>query len=299
MPGDPKQHHYLPQFYLKGFCRDGKHFWVFDCKREKLRPRTTPFNTAKQSHYYSFTDPDGYRSTAIETYLSRLESAAGPHLETLRRRGPLSPAALSELALFLAFLHTRGPSFERFTQQLYDSTTKAFMQLISRQPGAIERMLAETGDDVTLAPEIRRSFENKEGQYEIGSRERLFLMLELGLGDLPKVLDASGWCVLHAPADAAFVTSDRPFTEIPPPATPGKPRPALLSPEGMKFIPLALDMALTIHGEPRLAHVDARPDEVSKFNRLIALQAEELIIGPDEGLVGDLARTSRRTQTLA
>lgn len=28
----PKRHHYIPQFYLKGFSSDGKHLFVLDKK---------------------------------------------------------------------------------------------------------------------------------------------------------------------------------------------------------------------------------------------------------------------------
>lgn len=54
-----KKHHYLPEFYLKGFSTAGN-LWVYDREkreRRKLRPETV----AIRKGFYTVEDPDGQK----------------------------------------------------------------------------------------------------------------------------------------------------------------------------------------------------------------------------------------------
>ena len=58
-----KRHHYLSEFYLKGFSQENR-IWVFDHETKKLR-RGTPKNTAIKTNYYTVTDEKGKQSTEV------------------------------------------------------------------------------------------------------------------------------------------------------------------------------------------------------------------------------------------
>ena len=84
----PKRHHYLPQFYLKGFCRN-EHLWVYDREKNEIR-RQTPINTAIQTHYYSFENKDGEKNTEIESFLSEIEGLTKPILGKISNKLDIS-----------------------------------------------------------------------------------------------------------------------------------------------------------------------------------------------------------------
>jgi hypothetical protein len=70
--GRPKQHHYVPRFYLERFVDNEGHVWVFDKVTEKVFA-TTPSKLARESGFYDApalgTHVD---QTAIEHMLAAL-----------------------------------------------------------------------------------------------------------------------------------------------------------------------------------------------------------------------------------
>jgi hypothetical protein len=78
---DPKKHHYVPEFYLKGFCREGK-LWVYDRERD-FYDYLPPETLGIKKHFYSFTDENGQRDVSAEKELSRVENAAAPVIRKL------------------------------------------------------------------------------------------------------------------------------------------------------------------------------------------------------------------------
>ena len=83
-----KRHHYLPQFYLRGFCRNNT-LWIYDRKKNEFR-KQTPINTAVQSNYYSFEGEDGKTNTDIEMMFSQLEDSSKIMIDKIMARKPLS-----------------------------------------------------------------------------------------------------------------------------------------------------------------------------------------------------------------
>lgn len=67
---NPKRHHYLPAFYLDGFCRDGV-LCVFDRERHEYRIQQ-PKDTAVQGYYYAVTDNDGNRMRQNSAWVSKI-----------------------------------------------------------------------------------------------------------------------------------------------------------------------------------------------------------------------------------
>ena len=89
----PKRHHYLPQFYLEHFCRDGS-IWIFDRDTKKYRRDGTQ-NTAVISHYYSAEGIEGERRADIEAMFARIEGAMQMAASTL-------PVSVADLAIWCA-----------------------------------------------------------------------------------------------------------------------------------------------------------------------------------------------------
>jgi hypothetical protein len=70
----PVRHHYIPQFYLKGFCREGeKTLWLYDKVTKNLRAQN-PSKIAVINNYYTFESINDKKDTSIENeILSTIE----------------------------------------------------------------------------------------------------------------------------------------------------------------------------------------------------------------------------------
>lgn len=107
----PKRHHYLPQFYLEGFCRD-EVLWVYDNEEKEFRQQT-PQNTAVQTYYYCFENDDGERTAEIEGLLSLVETHAKPIIDKINARETIDENEKETLSIFIGFLYSRVPRFEK------------------------------------------------------------------------------------------------------------------------------------------------------------------------------------------
>jgi len=77
----PKEHHYVPRFYLKGFT-ENKKLWVYE---QHQKPRESkPKDEASRPDFYSLdADETGERNDAPEKQLARIESIATPIIRKL------------------------------------------------------------------------------------------------------------------------------------------------------------------------------------------------------------------------
>lgn len=124
----PKRNHYLPQFYLKNFCNNGK-LWVYDRENKQYRNQT-PVNTAVQSHYYSFEDEKGDKNTDIEKGLSKIEGETGPIISKLNNREQITDKEKGILSVFIAFLMNRVPDFEKSVNVVNEHLVKQMIDLM-------------------------------------------------------------------------------------------------------------------------------------------------------------------------
>jgi hypothetical protein len=290
----PKRHHYLPEFYLKGFCRD-EGLWIYDRPRDSFR-KQTPANTGVKKLYYAFEDQAGARRTEIETFLSRVESDAKICIDRVRARDGLSSEMRQKLALFLALLHTRVPEFHELIQEMYEKMTKATLRLLLRQQGAMERLLTATRKgnepDVVTPEQMKEFIERDEYRVRLGREGSLRPMLELSFG-LANALSVMNWAVCEAPADTSFVTSDNPVVPFWPKREGFYPTP-FLSPEVTKLVPLAYDTLLVMAGEGGF-QVRQKTDSASvrAYNVLVAGACGDYVIGRDEALIRSIVSKAR------
>jgi len=122
-----KNHHYIPQFYLKGFCRDDGEFEVFDKKYGK-------FKKAPQSPAVVFFEPrrnnikyEGKTTDIIETNYSAIESSLA-NLFYLIQTGATSdrilvPDGIKLLKTHIAFQFWRLPRLDAFADDYLKGLT--------------------------------------------------------------------------------------------------------------------------------------------------------------------------------
>ena len=74
---EPRKHHYLPQFYLRGFCDpnvpEGQEpwIWVADFKERQIE-RRAPKNVGRAANYYAFPGVEAAGGEPPETILSKI-----------------------------------------------------------------------------------------------------------------------------------------------------------------------------------------------------------------------------------
>jgi hypothetical protein len=75
----PRKHHFVPQFYLRGFTGDNDQLFVVDRPSEKTF-RTSPKNVAAERDF-NRVDVEGLAPDAIEKALADFEGKVAPALE--------------------------------------------------------------------------------------------------------------------------------------------------------------------------------------------------------------------------
>ncbi|MCB8914171.1 DUF4238 domain-containing protein [Rhodococcus rhodochrous] len=109
-----KEHHYVPQMYLKRWAVDGKVQPVLADRRQVLRPQP-PKEVAKKTNFYSLPSPGSTMDEPlrwVEKHLSRIEDECAHRLDQLEQwgSGVMSDDDLKrDLSIFLGLQITRTP----------------------------------------------------------------------------------------------------------------------------------------------------------------------------------------------
>lgn len=217
---EPVQHHYLPQFYLRGFAGPGGGLSVYDIKRSMYR-RTTPHTTAKQKHYYSLTDRDGNRDLSIEGVLSGIESEAAAVIR--HKIVPMvTPTAEDKcaLALFIAMQHYRTPEFEEQVEKsaslFFGRVSDMAWSTVEAAQASIDSLEAKNGEKPAVtAEEMVQAY--KSGDFKLTILRNLSLrMMTAVASSMTEEIALLEWAILCAPPKKSFITTDSPFLMTPP-----------------------------------------------------------------------------------
>ncbi|MFH1673684.1 MAG: DUF4238 domain-containing protein [Pseudomonadota bacterium] len=294
----PKRHHYIPQFYLNGFCQNNK-LWVYDRYQNDFR-RQTPKNTTLQKHYYSFESKEEKRDTEIEKVLSQIEGFSKPIITKINKREKIDQAEKETLSLFIALQFVRVPDFEKAVNQIAERLIRHTSRFIfadeKRAEEALEQYEEKTGKKAEVSPkELAEFVLNDEYNLKCNRDLSLGMMLPLGLR-FANYFRQMDWLILYAPRKTSFITSDNPFVLV------GPPNHDLSSSYGVGFItkgankvvPLSQFCSLIMgdHGD-QTRMSDCTPQDVRSMNISIALSCDRFLLSRDEALLRSLVKTTR------
>src|SRR4051812_10772168 len=104
----PRQHHYLPEFYVRGFQQKGE-LWVYQANRD--RRRSSAEKEARQRDFYSFRNGEGKLDSSFEHWLGQIESDVAPLIRSIEA-GRFVPSSEAHEAIlwFVATMFTRVPA---------------------------------------------------------------------------------------------------------------------------------------------------------------------------------------------
>lgn len=126
-PGDPRRHHYVPQFLLRRFA-NSRNLIATISVDDPSRPRITSVgNTAAITDFYSTISDEVGANVSVERLLAEVDGNASAVIEKLTSNAPLpvTDRERDALTLFLAFQKVRGPGHRRSFEALADWAMKA------------------------------------------------------------------------------------------------------------------------------------------------------------------------------
>lgn len=182
--GDPRRHHYLPQFLLRRFA-DGRDQVAIVRLAHPTAPRVTNIKNAAiiRDLYLTVNDEVG-ETVAVERVLAEADGEAARIIQEMLEAGKFPQGEdRAHLSIWLGFLHTRGPFFRRQMEAMADQVTKLGLSLMSEPDAAraeLRRMEARepTEDEVSELMELAGNLD----RVEIAPHQNTLVsqMLELG-----------------------------------------------------------------------------------------------------------------------
>jgi uncharacterized protein DUF4238 len=195
---EPHVHHYVPQFYQRGFSlsEDRNKVWVYE---RGIRPRRRSVrSTGMELDLYAFPGPDGATDFAsVEKALARLDDDAAKIVHRIEKHERLTLKDRSLLSRFASVMYRRTPKHKaKVNKMAIDLLPKVLEPL-----QAISDQLNEAG---------RAEIERIRGEYSANPPTFLFAQHVLRESEFENLMYTMDWVFFEAEQCSAFLTSDDP-----------------------------------------------------------------------------------------
>ena len=118
-----KRHHYIPQFYLRGFTNSNETYFVFDKEKEEIR-ETKPINSFFQNHRNTSIIGDE-KSVLLEDMYSHFDNITAPQLKIIQdatlENFTLEPEVLHRIKMFITQMYWRIPENDKELDKIIDN----------------------------------------------------------------------------------------------------------------------------------------------------------------------------------
>lgn len=203
-----KRNHYLPRFYLKGFCDSNSRVWMYD-KTNPMHPVDgAPGDMGLVKKLYHLENNENAKDE-IENYFEKtVETPASPAFKRLLNKEFPNKTDKQKLSLFFGMLMVRTPvyidSLRMQHSQELNTRAKAgasnknyFHSVYKKIHPELDETAIEKDRDYILNNEI--SVENKD--YTLAT------MVMLGL-EIAPLLQKMKWVLIETNKELPFITSD-------------------------------------------------------------------------------------------
>ena len=291
----PKRQHFLPEFYLDGFTKDGM-IAVFDRELNEIRVQQ-PVNTCVIGHFYTMKDASGRKRFELEQLLSEYETKASFVIKKLAATEVINADERANLAIFVALAAFRTPdivdSLKACNSNLIRDMSKQMFadveEVKTRMRGKPDAPSAEDELDAE-AHELVEYMQN--GQYKVKTSHTwaVGMAMEMAFNIAP-ILAGRDWAVVHRDNEKkSFVTTDAPVLLT------------TVAPRGNSFwgigfgntdalvlFPLTESCILAMYGsDGGLKHQTAGVEQIRRTNLAIADHCQRFVVGREEALVHSL-----------
>jgi hypothetical protein len=288
VPGDPRRHHYVAQFYLRRFADAAERIGVLRLEGPHTPTVTHIKNAAVIKDFYTVIDHAGADTVVIEKLIAMVEGTAAPAIERLATGVAFPPSAQDRihLALWVALQFVRDPLTRRRAEAMADAIVKMNVPLIATEEKAREYLrdrfgTVPTQDDIDA---FLDGVNKLEWETVPSQNDLVRLMLESAIEIAPYLL-ARRWCVVRFP-EPGLVTCDRPIVLHQYPENRGPFLGLGIATADEAMIPLDRRALLVMHIDPAMGEVvlPAAPGQtVADFNAMLVFNAhEEIYCHPDD-----------------
>lgn len=215
-----RQHHYVPQCYLKGFVRhrENPKLHVLDGKTRKAFS-THPKNVAQERDFHA-VQVEGLPSDAVEAALAEFEGQLAPALQRIiDNRSLKDENDRSYLLNLIALLAVKNPNHRDVMRDFVARISKQVMAMALSTPEIWEAQVAGAKSAGYMPEDAATDYEEMrafvaEGQYDIGLATGAHVGMELDVfNDILPLVARRKWTLLRAPQGrTGFVTSDHPVS---------------------------------------------------------------------------------------
>lgn len=269
---EPRKHHYLPQFYLRGFSANGRSIFQIE-KRGGRAYLLSIRDTAAIRDYHEFDTEEAEDPAVIEKRLAEVEAQLAEALARAIQCGVTTPETHNLLIQLVALLRVRVPAFKAGIEAYLQNVVRSVGLIMERKgelpppPKGFEDVLRMENLSITIS-----NWKLLELMFRIAADRRLF-----------DILAAMRPTILRAPRETFFLTCDQPVAIFHPTASPTDAYGVGLTHADTEVsVPLSSGVLLLLSWRTEsAADREATPDEVVEFNRRTVVMADSLVFAPE------------------
>jgi hypothetical protein len=269
---EPRKHHYLPQFYLRGFSANGRTIFQI----EKLGDRaylSSIRDTAAIRDYHELDTVGAEDPGIVEKQLASVETQLAEGLADTLRCGITTPDIHSLLIQLVAMLRVRVPAFK--------ASIEAYLQGIVRSTGL---MMERRGEFPTPPKGFEDVLRMENLSIDISNWKLLETMFTIAADrDVFNMLVAMSPTLLKASGNARFLTCDQPVAIFHPTASPKDAYGIGIAHPGTEIsVPLSSGTLLLLSWslDPPVDR-EATSEEIAEFNRRTVVMADTFVFARD------------------
>ena len=291
--GEARNHHWVPQCYLKGFAKGRSKkskLYVVDALTRKCFV-TTPRNVAAERDFNRI-EADDFPPNAIENGLAAFEGQVDKALERICSQHEFSDNDDRAFVFnLMALLAVRNPRSREGSRQFQENIAKRLMDLTlatreryeSSLTSATNAGFVDPGHDVSYE-QAREFLDRGEFKVEVPTTRHVVQEMRT-LDTLLPLLFKRNWLLLKAPADSGgFVTTDHPVVLRWSDTRDRKAfyPPGFGLPNTEVIFPLSHDLALSGAFEGKEAVIEATMEIVAATNGIVIAHGHRQIYARDD-----------------
>ncbi|HUV66799.1 MAG TPA: DUF4238 domain-containing protein [Sedimentisphaerales bacterium] len=280
-----RKHHYLPQFYLRGFSNNGKS--IFQIEKRGGRGYHCPIRDAAEIRDYHKLDYDGAKDPyAVENQLAKVEGQLAEALTHVIESGIDTDVAHARLVEFVSLMRLRVPAFKQFVEKFFGQVVLSSGKILEHKgklppaPKGLENIFARDGVSISILNWICLHFMFKQAFDQ----------------NTLKLLASMTPSILRVPEGTSLLTCDQPVALFHPDANPTDPYGVGFAHRAIQVsIPLCRGALLLLTWDKTAARERMLTSpEVDEFNRRTVVMADTFVFAPEESelLVATVVRYS-------
>lgn len=194
-PPEPHKHHFIPQFYQRGFVPGGNKIWVY----EKDRPprQRSVRRVGMQIDLYAFERNKRVDFGTVESALALLDDQAAKIVQRLESERAITDKERTRLSRFVSVMWRRTPKQR-------DHVNEKAIDLV---PGVFVPL--EKLED-RMSPEVKAEMKRLKEKYSREPPDSLFAHNVLRDSIFERVVYSMDWAFFRPPEGKEFFTSDDP-----------------------------------------------------------------------------------------